>query len=192
MRVRWARAFTPRIAGLGDRCGAIYILSTMRASRLPGSSSLAAVVMTVAVAFAVAGCGQASVIHTPDLAGVPLTAGAQVLASVRRCDAGANAYCSVQLVIADPQFRNSADLLRSERDHLKSLGWTTANADNGDEHAADSPHHGLHLLYATAALDLKGLDLGWIQRAPVITRTLAHTMFDRAAALSLMLETGSA
>ena len=137
------------------------------------------------------GCGQASSRRTPDLAGVPLTAGAQVLASVRRCDAGVNAYCSVQLVIADPQFRNSVALLHSERDHLKSLGWTTANADNGDEHAADSPHHGLHLLYATAALDLKGLDLGWIQRAPVITRTLAHTMFDRASALSLMLETGS-
>ncbi len=161
----------------------------MRASRLPGPISLVAAV--AALGFAVAGCGQASANRTPDLAGVPLTAGAQVLASVRRCDRGSNAYCSVQLVIADPQFGNSAELLRSERDHLKALGWTTANADNGDEHAADSPRHGLHLLYATAALDLKGLDLGWIQRAPAITRTLAHTMFDRASALSLMLETGS-
>ncbi|MDQ6729262.1 MAG: HRDC domain-containing protein, partial [Actinomycetota bacterium] len=42
---------------------------------------------------AVAGCGQASANRTPDLAGVPLTAGAQVLASVRRCDRGSNAYC---------------------------------------------------------------------------------------------------
>ena len=149
--------------------------------------------MTVMVmlGLTVGGCGEVSATHTPDLAGVPLTAGAQVLASVRRCDAGANAYCSVQLVIADPQFANSTDLLRSERRHLKALGWTTANADNGDEHAADSPHHRLHLLYATAALDLKGLDLGWIQRAPVITRTLSRTMFDRTSALSLMLETGS-
>jgi uncharacterized protein (DUF736 family) len=172
-----------------DRPGAIYILGRMRASRWPGSISL--VTMVVALGLVVGGCGQASANRTPDLAGVPLTAGAQVLASVRRCDAGANAYCSVQLVIADPQFRNSVDLLRSERDHLKALGWTTANADNGDEHAADSPRHGLHLLYATAALDLKGLDLGWIQRAPLITRTLSRTMFDRASALSLMLETGS-
>lgn len=144
-----------------------------------------------ALGFGLAGCGQVSGNRTPDLAGVPLTAGAQVLASVRRCDAGVNPYCSVQLVIADPQFRNSFDLMRSERDRLKALGWTTAHADNGDEHAADSPRHGLHLLYATAALDLKGLDLGWIQRAPVITRALARTMFDRASALSLMLETGS-
>ena len=120
-----------------------------------------------------------------------MTAGAQVLASVRRCDAGANPYCSVQLVVADPQFRNSTDLLHAERDHLKALGWTTANADNGNEHAADSPHHDLHLLYATAALDLVGWDLGWIQRAPVIPRTLSRTMFDRVPALSLMLETGS-
>ncbi|MEO8966554.1 MAG: hypothetical protein ABI355_03100 [Solirubrobacteraceae bacterium] len=161
----------------------------MRASRLPGPISLVAAV--AALGFAVAGCGQASATHTPDLAGVPLTAGAQVLASVRRCDRGSNAYCSVQLVIADPQFGNSVDLLRSERDHLKALGWTTANADNGNEHAADSPHHQLHLLYATAPLDLIALDLGWTQRAPVIARTLSKTMFDQSAALSLMLETGS-
>lgn len=149
------------------------------------------VVAVSALGLAMAGCGQVSASRTPNLAGVPLTAGAQVLASVRRCDRGANAYCSLQLVVADPQYRNSVDLLRSERDHLKALGWTTANADNGDEHAADSPRHRLHLLYATAALDLKGLDLGWIQRAPLITRTLARTMFDRTSALSLMLETGS-
>ncbi len=132
-----------------------------------------------------------SAIRTPDLAGVPLTAGARVLASVRRCDAGTNPYCSVQLVIADPQFANSSDLLRAERDHLTALGWTTANADNGNEHAADSPHHQLHLLYATAPLDLIALDLGWTQRAPVIARTLSRAMFDQASALSLMLETGS-
>ena len=145
----------------------------------------------VTCAVAVAGCGGSSAGRTPDLAGVPLTSGARVLASVRRCDRGANAFCAVQLVIADGQFANSTDLLHAERDHLKSLGWTTANADNGDEHAADSPRHKLHLIYATSALDLKGLDLGWIQRAPVIIRTLSQTMFDRASALSLMLETGS-
>ncbi len=161
----------------------------MHASRSPDPISLLAAV--AAVGLALAGCGQASANRTPDLAGVPLTAGARVLASVRRCDRGSNPYCSVQVVIADPQFSNSVDLLRAERDHLKALGWTTAHADNGDEHAADSPRHGLHLLYATAALDLKGLDLGWIQRAPAITRTMAQTMFDRAPALSMMLETGS-
>lgn len=140
---------------------------------------------------ALTGCGGSSAGRTPDLAGVPLTAGSRVLASVRRCDRGANAFCAVQLVIADRHYGNSTALLHAERDHLKSLGWTTANADNGDEHAADSPHHKLHLVYATGALDLKGIDLGWIQRAPVIIRTLSRAMFDRASALSLMLETGS-
>lgn len=140
---------------------------------------------------AVSGCGGSSAGRTPDLAGVPLTPGARVLASVRRCDRGANAFCALQLVIADNRFGNSTELLNAERDQLKSLGWTTANADTGDEHAADSPHHNLHLVYATGALDLKGLDLGWIQRAPVIVRTLSATMFDRASTLSLMLETGS-
>ena len=114
-----------------------------------------------------------------------------MLASVRRCDRGANPYCALQLVISAGRYANSLALLRSERDHLKSLGWTIANADTGDEHAADSPRHKLHLLYATAALDLKDLDEGWIQRAPVIGRTLSQTMFDRVPALSLMLETGS-
>jgi len=151
---------------------------------------MAAAAAAVALGLALAGCGQASAGRTPDLAGVPLTAGARVLASVRRCDRGSNPYCSVQLVIADPQFANSLDLLQAERDRLKALGWSAARADNGDEHAADSPH-GLHLLYATAALDLKGLDLGYIQRAPVIRQTMAQTMFDSASALSLMLETGS-
>ncbi len=114
-----------------------------------------------------------------------------MLASVRRCDRGSNAFCALQLVVSDAGFANSTELLRSERDHLKALGWSIANADNGNEHAADSPHHRLHLLYATAALDLVGWDLGWIQRAPVIPRTLSRTMFDRVPALSLMLETGS-
>ena len=145
----------------------------------------------VTCAVAMSGCGAASAGRTPDLAGVPLTPGARVLASVRRCDRGANAFCAIQLVIADDHFGNSTELLHAERDHLKSLGWTTANADTGDEHAADSPRHNLHLVYATGALDLKDLDLGWIQRAPVIIRTLSKAMFDRASALSLMLETGS-
>ena len=117
--------------------------------------------------------------------------GTRILTSVRRCDRGANAYCALQLVVVAGRFTDSTALLHSERDHLKSLGWAIANADTGDEHAADSPRHRLHLLYATAALDLKDLDLGYIQRAPTIGRALSQTMFDRTPALSLMLETGS-
>lgn len=147
--------------------------------------------MGILCATSVAACGSSSTSRTPDLAGVPLTSGAKVLASVRRCDRGANPFCSVQLVIQDSAYANSTELLHAERDRLKSLGWSTANADTGDEHAADSPRGTLHLIYGTAALELKGLDLGWTQRAPIIVRTLAKAMFDRASALSLMLETGS-
>lgn len=152
---------------------------------------LIAVVLT-ALGMGVTGCGSAAGAgSTPDLAGVPLVPGTRVLTSVRRCDRGANAYCALQLVIGARGYADSTALLHSERDHLKGLGWSIANADTGDEHAADSPRHRLHLLYATAALDLKDLDLGWIQRAPVIGRTLSKAMFDRTPALSLMLETGS-
>jgi hypothetical protein len=46
------------------------------------------------------------------------------------------------------------------------------------------------LTYAAASDDLQALDMGWIRRAPLIGRALSETMFDRAPALSLMLQTG--
>lgn len=152
---------------------------------------LVAVLLALGVGVLLVGCGSAATSRAPGLAGVPLTDGARVLASIRRCDRGASPFCAVQLVVADARYRNSTDLLHGERDRLRALGWTSANADNGDEHAAESPGHRLRLTYATAALDLKGIDLGWIQRARVIAHTLSRAMFDRASALSLMLETGS-
>jgi hypothetical protein len=145
----------------------------------------------LAVALAAAGCGQAATSRSPDLAGVPLTGGSRILAHVRRCDRGANPYCAVQLVIFGNRYRSSTALLASERRHLKSLGWTSAGADTGDELAADSPGHRLRLTYATAALDLKDLDLDWIRRSRTIALALSRAMFDRSSALSLMLETGS-
>ena len=137
------------------------------------------------------GCGAAASGRTPPAARVPLTSGAHVLSSVLRCDRGANAFCAVQLVVADRHYRTSAAFLIGERRHLTALGWTATNADTGDEHAAESPGHSLRLTYATAALDLKDVDLGWVQRAPVIAQTMSRAMFAREAALSLMLETGS-
>ena len=46
-----------------------------------------------------------------------------------------------------------------------ALGWTGANADTGQQRAADSPGHKLRLTYAPAAGDLQGIDLGWIKRS---------------------------
>ncbi len=144
------------------------------------------------VAGCVAGCGGGSSANSPGLAGVPLTPGTQVVSHVRRCDRGANPYCAVQLVAVNAHAGSSTALLAGERQHLKALGWTLTEADTGDETAADSPGHKLRLIYSTAALDLKDADLGWIQRAPVISRALSKVMFDRQPAISLMLQTGSA
>jgi hypothetical protein len=146
---------------------------------------------TIAIALGVAGCGQSTGSHSPNLAGVPLTGGTRVVFHVRRCDRGANPYCAIQLVVVGNHYRTSTALQASERRHLKALGWGMADADTGDEHGADSPGHTLRLTYATAALDLKDIDLGWVQRSPRIARSLSRTMFARSSALSLMLETGS-
>ncbi len=149
-------------------------------------------VLAVAGALAVAGCGGGSHANNPNLDKVPLTPGTRVVRNVRRCDRGANPYCAVQLVAVNEHAGSSTALLASERQHLKALGWTLTEADTGDETAADSPGHRLRLIYSTAALDLKDTDLGWIQRAPVISRALSKVMFDRQPAISLMLQTGSA
>jgi hypothetical protein len=144
-----------------------------------------------AAALALAGCGQSSSASPPQLSSIPLARGAKVVAQNRRCDRGANSYCAVQLVIVGGRYRTSTRLLTEEQNHLASQGWTQTDGDAGDEAAADSPGHKLRLTYATASDDLKGVDLGWIKRSPRITMALSRVMFDRAPALSLMLENGS-
>jgi hypothetical protein len=146
---------------------------------------------TCATALAVAACGQSSASRHPTLAGLPLTSGTRVVASVNSCDRGANPYCALQLVVVGSRYPSSTALLNSEAKHLRSLGWTKTGGDTGAEMADDSPGHKLRLTYATASDDLRGLDLGWIQRSRPIARALSGVIFDRAPALSLMLETGS-
>jgi hypothetical protein len=153
----------------------------MRKLRLPVSIALAALA---------AGCGTSNSSRNPNPAGVPITTGARVVTRVHRCDRGVNPYCAVQMVVVGDRYSSSTALLDAERQHLLASGWTLADAQTGDEGGADSPGHKLRLTIATAALDLKDLDLGWIQRAPVIGRSLSRTMFARQSALSLMLETG--
>jgi hypothetical protein len=141
-------------------------------------------------ALSLAGCGQSSTSTGPVLTGVPLAGRTRVVAQVRRCDRGANPYCALQLVLVGARYRSSMALLSGEDRRLMALGWGPGNGDTGDEHAADSPGHKLRLTFATGALDLKDIDLGWIRRSRLIVMTLSREMFDRAPALSLMLETG--
>jgi hypothetical protein len=145
----------------------------------------------LASSLALSGCGQSAQSRNPSVARVPLVPRTRVFAHVTRCDPGANRYCAVQLVVVG-RYGGSDALLTSERRYLQSLGWGLVNAATGDEHAAESPGHRFHLVFATAALDLKDWDMGWIKRSRIIARALSQTMINRQAALSLMIESGAA
>jgi hypothetical protein len=139
----------------------------------------------------VAGCGQSSASRNLALDGVPLTGGARVVARAHSCDRGAHPYCALQLVVVGPGFHSSMDLLTSEESRLRGLGWTSTVGDTPKERSSDSPGHRLRLSLGLASDDLLSWDQGQIKRRPGIARALARTMFQRAPALSLMLETGS-
>lgn len=153
-------------------------------------SALAAVALP-ALVLALGGCAQAGGNRTPDLARLPLAGGARIAAQIRQCDRGANGFCALELVVVDPRLKTSNDLLTSERRQLRRHGWTQVSGDTGEQTAAESPGHELRVTYATAYSDLKAIDLGWIQRARTITLGLSRALFDRASAISMLLEVGS-
>lgn len=126
------------------------------------------------------------------LSRVPLVPGSQVVARTRQCDRGANAFCAVELVLVHRDYPSSGALVTAERAVLKGMGWLDASGDFGDEHAADSPGHKLHVTYATALIDLTGVDEEWIKRPRAITLTLSREVFARLPAMTLTLEAGPA
>jgi hypothetical protein len=140
---------------------------------------------------ALAGCGQSTAQRTPDIAKLPLVSGAQVALRVQRCDKGVNAFCGYELVVAGPRYRSADQLVKDEHRLLLGRGWTGANAETGEQHAADSPGHKLRVTYATAYGDLKGIDLGWIKRSRKITLALSNAMFRHAPTMSMLLEVGA-
>jgi hypothetical protein len=145
----------------------------------------------VALSLSVAGCGQSAGRRRPSVDRVPLIPRTHVFAQITRCDPGANSYCAVQFVVTG-RYGSADAMLKRERKYLQSLGWGLVNAQTGDEHAAESSGHRFHLVFATAPLDLKDWDLGWIKRSRMIARAMAQTMINRQPALSLMLESGAA
>lgn len=159
---------------------------TPRVSRLT-----AALPALLAVAVAVAGCGGNGP-RRPVLGSVPLVAGGQVVVRADACDAGANAYCALDVVFVDPRFRSAEALVTGERKWLKRHGWIKVSAQTGDELAADSPGDRLRVTYTTAALDLKDIDLGWIKRPRPIGLALSDAIYDRSAAMSMMVVAGPA
>ena len=129
--------------------------------------------------------------RTPDLGKLPLAPGSRIVTRVRQCDAGSNAYCAVELVVVDPAWHDSGVAgVRREADP-RAPGWTADRGANGDEDAAESPGDKLRVTYATAYGDLKDIELGWIKRSHAISVALSHALFDRSAAMSVMLEIGS-
>jgi hypothetical protein len=147
--------------------------------------------LLLASALTLCACGHAGAGHPPAVSDVPLVGGARIVSSAQQCDRGANPYCALELVVVDPRYRSSGDLLTSENRQLKASGWTETGADTGQERAVNSPTHPLRLTYSTAAGDLRGVDLGWIQRSRHTALALSREIFDRASALSLMLESSS-
>lgn len=125
------------------------------------------------------------------MSSIPLLPGARVATQVRACDSGSRAFCSIELVVTDPRYKSSDNLAHDESKHLRKAGWSLADGDTSTESSANSPGHKLRLTYSTAADDLQQIDLGQITRSRNVVLALSNSMFDRAAAMSMMLEVGA-
>ena len=150
-----------------------------------------ALLCAIALTALLGGCGSSTPQRTPTVGAIPLLSGAHVATQVRRCDPGSRAFCSIELVVLDPRYKSSDNLAHDESKHLRKAGWSLADGDTATESSANSPGHKLRLTYSTAADDLQQIDLGAITRAHPITLALSSSMFDRAAAMSMMLEVGA-
>lgn len=146
-------------------------------------------VIATALAVVLAGCGGGA--RSPKLGSLPLVPGAHVVTNVRRCDGGSKPYCALELVVADPRYGSSRALVVAERNLLRASHWTGASAQTADELADESPGHKLRVTYATAYGDLKGIDLGWIERTGQIQHSLSAQMFAGATAMSAQIQIGS-
>ncbi len=147
-----------------------------------------AAVLTAAV---LTGCGHSSTQHTPNLSQLPLVGGTRVVTSVRTCDPGKNAFCAWELVVSGERYRSSEALLKALHHYLRVRGWTSANADTGQQRAQDSPGHRLRVTYATADGDLRGIDLGWIKRSRPVQLALSRSIFEHVPTLSILYEEGA-
>ena len=151
-----------------------------------------ALIGSLAVVLGGCGGGGNSASLPRSLSQVPLVPGGQIVARARQCDRGANGFCAVELVLVNRGYSSSGALVTAERSALKRTGWLDASGDFGDEHAADSPGHKLHLTYATALIDLTGVDEEWIKRPRALTLVLSREVFARVPAMTVTLEAGPA
>jgi hypothetical protein len=150
-----------------------------------------ALLCAFALAALLGGCGASTPQRTPTVSDIPLLPGARITTQARQCDQGPRAFCSIELVVLDRSYTSSDILAHDESRHLRQAGWSLADGDTGTESSANSPGHKLRLTYSTAQDDLEQVDLGTILRQRPITLALSNAMFDRAAAMSMMLEVGA-
>ncbi len=146
---------------------------------------------TLALVPILAGCGASTPQRTPAASDIPLLPGAKISAQSRACDHDSHAFCAIDLVVTDHDYVSSDVLARDEAKLLSKHGWSLAHGDTGLQAGANSPGHKLRLTFATATGDLREIDLGTINRPWPITYALSNSMFDRAAAMSMMLEVGA-
>jgi len=151
-----------------------------------------ALLTALALGAGLAGCGAGdSAQRTPTVSSVPLLPGSRVVEQVRTCDQGSNAYCAIDFVVRNSRYESSDILLRDQGRFLSKNGWSLSHGDTGAQTAANSPGHKLRLTFSTAAGDLQEVDLQLINRPWPIVYALSSSMFDRAAAMSMMLEVGA-
>ena len=144
----------------------------------------------MALAAVLAGCGSSDT-SAPTLAKLPLAAGAKISVQVKVCDTGSRAFCAWELLVVAPKLRDSDELLRAEHRMLRSAGWSGAQGDVRDEHAADSPGHKLRVTYATPTPELIGTEVYGVHRSNALQHALSRTFFAGTPALSMLLERGS-
>lgn len=150
-----------------------------------------ALLCAFALAALLGGCGASASTRTPTVSDIPLLPGARITTQARKCDPGSRAFCTIQLVVVDPKYESSDIFAHDESRQLRKAGWSLADGDTSTESSANSPGHKLRLTYSTAADDLQEIDLGSITRQRPVVLELSDTMFDRAAAMSMMLEVGA-
>jgi hypothetical protein len=143
------------------------------------------------LAGSLAGCGSTQAHRSPTVSSLPLVPGSQIVAQVRACDQGSNAFCGIDLVVRNRKYVSSDVLARDESHLLRKNGWSPSDGDIGSQSAANSPGHKLRLTYATAIGDLEQIDLSAINRPWPITYALSNSIFDRDAAMSMRLQVGA-
>ncbi len=150
-------------------------------------------IVLAGVSATLAGCGHGATVRASDLGAPPLAGGAAIVARVRTCDPGASSFCALELVLVgeDHRYRSSSDLVSSESQRLREVGWAETKADTVQQHAAESPGHKVRVTYATAFTDLKEVGLDRLKRSRAIQLALSQALYDRASAISLIVEAGA-